>query len=1127
MLSPKILSRESLLARLQEIISRPEEDLPHYRLLLLQAPAGYGKTTLLADFARHATTPCCWYFLEASDTKATTFLTNMLLSIRVRFPMFGLTIDLLLEGDDGIHREVEVGPDIEAMAAVLIAAIEREISAPFALFLCNYQEVEISPAVTTLVNCLLRELPVKCMLVIESRVAPDLDIAPLLAQRAMIAIDSSLLRFTAQEVRDLAVLQGIEPLSEQQAEQLVHTFDGWIMGMLLGTRLGNRYMTQKVVSDRRPPGYLEHTELLVSKQHLFSYIVNDVFKRHPEAYAFLREAVVLQEMTPQLCTALLEIAEMADTAERLQSLEQNGLFVRYREEGARIIYICHPLIRSMLLEDLHSRAPERFALLHQRAAELLSMREDHKSAIAHAFEAGDDDLSARLIIHGSEPLLTQGYMEILAHWIDALPVSVTTHYPRLSLIRANILLMQGNHANALALLDQIAPVLACPSLDLDPDDRAMLQAECSILKSKALFQRGEYPQARVLCQQVLERLPADEVTMRSEVYTRLGVCLNLQGEYAEGIAHLQKALQLWGRHTIARQTAEIHSTLASTYSLLGNFALAEHHISRAIACWEQMHDNWGRINNIIRLGLIKQRQAAFIEAEEAFTQALALARGDQHFQRGQAYALVSLGELFQDQGFYERSLAFTEDGLALARQIKDKYLVNCALCILAMTYLYMGDAATALILVSEVAIQNDQRAVPGYEQAIYDLTYGTILLHLRRYDEVYACLSKMETSVHTMGLKREQICATLRIAACLLEQGQIAEWVHRMEELAAMLETLNGYRHLVLMELRRLPKLQKAIQGMPALTSLQARSGPRSERQEPAIPASPTLSLFPELASLAGSAETPQIKEHSPIQDISGVTASQPPKIDIRAFGEPVVLLQDEPVTRWRMARSMELFFFLLDGGRPMRKEQIITALWSEVDEQINQTFHSTIYYLRKALGIPCLISRGGSYTLNLAAHFGGRVWYDVTAFQQHYVLAKQAVAQGDDSMAKEAFLAMIELYTGDYVQPFYSDWCILRRDELQRAYLDARGQLAHIAWRNEQFDESARHWQHMLALDNCIEQAHYGLMRSYLRQGKRGLALRQYQRCRSILQSELGIQPGSTIQTLYQRLTGEHEATS
>ena len=146
-----------------------------------------------------------------------------------------------------------------------------------------------------------------------------------------------------------------------------------------------------------------------------------------------------------------------------------------------------------------------------------------------------------------------------------------------------------------------------------------LQIEMVILRSKALFQQGDYHQALILCQQIQQRLPAHEIRMRADVHTRLGVCANLLGDFTTGIAHLQKALQLWGRHTIERQTAELHSALASAYSLLGNFVLAEHHIARAIASWGQLHDEWGQINNVIRQGGIKQQQGSLQKRKKRFS----------------------------------------------------------------------------------------------------------------------------------------------------------------------------------------------------------------------------------------------------------------------------------------------------------------------------------------------------------------------------------------------------------------------------------------------------------------------------------------------------------------------------
>jgi DNA-binding SARP family transcriptional activator len=176
---------------------------------------------------------------------------------------------------------------------------------------------------------------------------------------------------------------------------------------------------------------------------------------------------------------------------------------------------------------------------------------------------------------------------------------------------------------------------------------------------------------------------------------------------------------------------------------------------------------------------------------------------------------------------------------------------------------------------------------------------------------------------------------------------------------------------------------------------------------------------------------------------------------------------------------------------------------------------------VRKALGEECIISHQKTYTLNPTLLSRSQVSYDVAAFEDEHALAKQALAQEDDKAARGALEAIIDLYRGDYVQPFYSDWCIFRRERLRITYLDARHHLAQLAWRCEAFEESASHFQHVLVVDPSREEAHYGLMRCYLRQGKRTLALRQYQRCRETLQQELNVEPGPALQKLYQHLRG------
>ena len=109
----------------------------------------------------------------------------------------------------------------------------------------------------------------------------------------------------------------------------------------------------------------------------------------------------------------------------------------------------------------------------------------------------------------------------------------------------------------------------------------------------------------------------------------------------------------------------------------------------------------------------------------------------------------------------------------------------------------------------------------------------------------------------------------------------------------------------------------------------------------------------------------------------------------------------------------------------PMRKEAIISALWPEADEQTLRTYYSTIYYLRQALGgESVIVAKGGTYALRLDALYGKKVWYDVAAFEAFEARAKQALSDGHYAGSQRGLSAMVDLYRGDYIQPFYSDWC-------------------------------------------------------------------------------------------------------
>ncbi len=1058
---PGILHREHLLRILGNALgaSIDAQTPASYQLILLSAPAGYGKTTLLADTVNHFSLTCCWYFLDGSDRDGATFLKMLLASIRRRFPAFGRRAEALLaEGVEPISQKV-----LDALSS----ALATDLSEQCILALCNYQEVNSSATINEIVSHLLKHLPPHCRFVIESRAQPDLELAPLITGRKIFGLGCSSLHFSVQELQALAQMQGLPALSEEEAAKLATTFDGWITGILLGSRLGAAQF-ESIASAQR--GDRTIPALYVNQHQLLSFVMTEVFRDEEEVYHFLKNTSLLNELVPTFCDALLETSNAAALLERA---EHQGLFVIRVGETEEPVYVCQPTIRDLFREYLRRHEGERYRFLYQRAATLWYQKDEYEKALNCALDGQVYELASRIILEAAPTLFNRGQSEMVLQYLNRFPPRFIEENPQLLLLRVNTYLRRGDFARARVLLEgaEAKAIVNAPLPVGEHVEQALIQAGFSIAYGKLFLHQGEHSLARKHLQQALELLPIDERVLRIHAYQQLGICAILSGQpIHEGILQFQLALRLCHPQVDARLAGELHHQLANAYEWTGNYTIAEHHRRRVNAIQARLGQPQSVINNLTGIGLLKMRQGYVEEAEESFRHILRLTNRSPRFLSSEAYALLAFGELELTRQHFQQALAHLEGALDLAHQLEDRYLLNSILNMLSLVYLRMGDVRTAQYLLDQTVLRADETR--SYESMSYTLMRGTLLLAQERYDEARSLLEEAVHLTDEIGIVWLHTQALVRLAVWHLACGQPEETRRLLQqERARSLKSDLDY------------SLQVELQAYPALRQL--------------------------------------MQEVIEQDEYPGWRMFSTERLSIYALGEPVVLIDTMPVTHWRMARAMELCFFLLENKQPLRKDQIIAALWPEADDigRINQTFRSTIYYLRQAIGEACLVQRSGQYRLDLPAVYG-QFWYDVAAFEEQQRLAKAALGEGDDEAAAQAFQKMINLYRGDYVEAFYSDWCIPRRQKLRAAFIEAHHQLALIAWRREAWEESLQHWQHLLTLDPCLETAHYGIMRCYLRMGKRDLALRQYQRCSRELHEQLKIQPGPSLQKLYQRLT-------
>jgi LuxR family maltose regulon positive regulatory protein len=399
--TPHLLSRPRLLDMLHDNIHRP--------VLLVCAGPGYGKTSLLVDFARDAQMAVCWYTLDPSDQDPRTFLDYLVEAVRVRFPDFGEQTRALLAQDRG-----GMG-DLPSIIGVLVNEFVAQIAEFVVIVLDDYHVVENEEGINRTLDTLLQYLPEHVHVVILTRSVPPLSLTRLAAYGRMAAIGADPLRFTVEEAG--ALLQGHheKALGEEQLRRLVEESEGWVTAILLRTQAGRQEAMRLLPRSRMQP------------DHVYAYLADEVLANlAPDIQHFLKQAAIPRQIDGAFGDALLQ---RTGSAQILQELERRNLFLVTLGDGW---YRFHDLFREFLLGELR-KDPAGFSRLHRRAAALWQERGEAAEAIEHLLLAGAMEEAGAQMENLVHELYEQSRFRTLVRWLETLPSSVRQQSPRLLL----------------------------------------------------------------------------------------------------------------------------------------------------------------------------------------------------------------------------------------------------------------------------------------------------------------------------------------------------------------------------------------------------------------------------------------------------------------------------------------------------------------------------------------------------------------------------------------------------------------------------------------------------------------------------------------------------------------------
>lgn len=1054
-----ILRRQRLIDFLHNNIDR--------KLIFVSSPAGYGKTTLLTDYADDVDAAVCWYRIDRNDVDVAPFAVHLILAFQQYYPEFGN--DLLAMFQAGSSGLDSVGLGVE-----IVNEMVRQVTDFTLLVLDDYHLVGEKQPIVDLVETILSYLPDQVRVIIASRSVYGIPAASLYVRSDLATLSAEDLRFQEDELKLLVREHYAIELNDNQVKELAQRSDGWIIAILLAIRT------------------LEHGGQLqfhASSDEMYMFLAKEVVALQPDHLRkFLLHSSILDDFNEQICNAILKIA---DSESLIQELEERNLFLtRIETEDNSINYRYHQLFSEFLEQRLAETDPDLKTELHERAADWYSENGLWEKAVQHKIAAGDRVSAANWMDSNAVDLFVAGKTSVLAEWIRSLasPVDLRRNAPWLALNWAKVLYERGEYSAGDQFLD-------ISEANLDEKRASHEIASLYVTRGMGKIYQGQPRDALDLARQAIQ---ISDQSSGNRYYLcqaerLMGLSYRYLGDLSTGIEYLRRAEQGFRKLASSGGVSEDNSAyhdLAETLTDLGvasyengNILNAQKYLEEVIQIRRNQKSNLGgliiALNNVGYMYYILGRyRQAWNAYEEAFSIASSM-----RTHRGIVHILNSRGDLLRDLGEWKAA----EASYLEARRRAE----NADNAALFATYFGLSDLERrrgnfhdSLYWLREAArIRNQNIESPDYQVGL-----GQVYLDMGQVE-----MAEQAFLNAVKHLERSQQPSQNLSLACFLygrtcfEQGKLDEsivYLYKALENAARL----GYDQFLVVAARSAEKYLEY--------------GHQQEANSQLANIIDRVAKMPDFHSLVQAKTQPKKKPQF--------------RLTIEGFGPGLVYKKDQLITvsEWKSINARGLFFFIIDRGG-LRKDEIAIDLWPDFSQaKATSNFHSTLWRVRKALGQKdAIIYDDDQYRLHPEIEY----IYDVQAFES-------AVAEAEDlSLEINRRVTWLQKAVGLYKEDFLTDipgnWVDERRDDLNKKYIRSLFSLGEMLHNIRQYSEALNYYRLLLKHDPFRDDVQLALIKCLASSGKASAAKAQFLDYRDFLWRELKTRPQDELQKYFESL--------
>ncbi|KPJ66661.1 hypothetical protein AMJ44_08045 [candidate division WOR-1 bacterium DG_54_3] len=1049
-----ILRRDRLLALLRDNLDK--------KLILLCADAGYGKTTLLAQFCEELSAPFVYYDLDDTDSNIAAFFSYLVAGVRKHYPGFGKAVEDLIP---------ETG-NIDIVVGTFINQFIHRRKEEFYIILDDFHYLQNNRKICNTIDYLLRHLPKNLHLVISSRAVPNINLTYYLAKQELFKIEKESLRFNYEEIQSLLnVVYGLK-ISSEDIKRIAEFSEGWITVLQL--------ILQRIKATGEETTQDTLNSYAASDENIFNYFAREVFEQTAKHIKeFLLKTSVLDHLNAVVCDYLLNIRR---SRKIIAYLDTENMFISKVGNNYQYHPIFHEFLRKKLRQYFTSSIVKK---LHHKAGNHLLAQNDYTSAVKHFIAAERYANAARILEINHQYWMRRADYSSFIQLVESFPDAVLSKYPYLLLRKADALDNLDKKTQALRLTESVLKLFRQKK-----DKKGMAQA--LILKALIFYSQGQRRKGIYHANNAYSLIKYKDSLLKADILMQLGSMYRDVCRYERAQECFETALKILHKHEDRELEESLMTRIALLHFTMCKFKEADRLFMEILSRFSDLLSGLNLLYKYSTVVVINIDAGDYKKAWDYLTRAEEMLQkyNDPWITK---YLVYMRGKLHWSEGRFHKAIEFLTEAVDKYKtfsRILDPYILGD----IVDSYLRLGDPNKAREVFAKMDSVLDIINETPNLLVDYLTIKGSLLTVEGKFTDALVSLKDALKKARSIENSYISMTTYFKLSRCYYKQGNHEQSLTCFKKCLDIARA-RGYDAYLLLEARDDIDLFKLAIENGCMVEFVLHILERVESEQ----ARDVLNWM-------------QIKRG--IYDLDCWLLG---KLEIRDSQGRII----KP--SWRTKNTEELFVLFIAGQKKKySKDELIDMFWPHKNLRgAAHSLHVEISALRNTLKEilrsdfdkqKIVIYTNQYYYLNPKIYIST----DVQKYQQLVNQAAAAMTQ-NPAKAKPLLTQALDLYRGDFCEGIRAEWCDEMKSYYRKSVLDVLKKLGRIHYDEEAYQESLEFLRQALDIDDTDEPVHVEIMRCFQILNDNDGVQRQYKKLVKSL-TRIGISaPSPEATELYQ----------